>query len=398
MNATRPALARAIVPVVLAAGTALLFSWALTLRFTTPEPFEDFRFHNHAAAEMAAGGPLELPHPLYHILAAALAAVFGLAVPWAGMTVAVLSQVAVALIAWFDLRGAAGGRVVLAAAVAFGLTVVAPLNGLTPASREFYFGYLFPNALHNPTIILLRPLALALFLACAGCLTAKAAPSSARAVGLALLTVVCALAKPSYLICLLPALAGSWLMEGRPIDRRWSVLALAVIVPGVLVAAAQAGFTLTTDRMEPTTIVFAPLEVVFMHTRRDVAMVAVKLLLSIVFPLAVAAAFAREAVRDAALRLAWLAFLAGTAYAYGLAETGPRMTHGNFLWSGQAAAAILFAASARFAMQRTAQGAGIGPTRGASLALCAVSLSLHLAAGISNLGRFVRTAPRFFQE
>jgi hypothetical protein len=384
MHATRPAFASAIVPVVLAAGTALLFLWALTLRFTTLEPFQDFRFHNQAAAAMAAGAPLVLPHPLYHILVAALAATFGLAVPWAGMTVAVLSQTAVVLIAGFDLRAAAGGRVARAALSAFGLTLVAPLNGLTPASREFYFGYLFPNALHNPTIILLRPLALALFLACAACLTAKAAPPPARAVGLALLTILCALAKPSYLICLLPALAGAWLLEGRPTDRRWSVLALAVIVPGALVAAAQAWFTLTTDRMEPTTIVLAPLQVVFMHTRRDVPLVAVKLLLSIVFPLAVTAAFAREAVRDGALRLAWLAFFAGTAYAYGLAETGPRMIHGNFLWSGQAAAAVLFAASARFALARRAAPA-------ARLALCAAAFVLHVASGIGYLTHFART-------
>jgi hypothetical protein len=380
-----------LVPTLLAAVTAVAFGWILTLRLTTPEPFQDFRFHNKTAAELAAGGPLALPHPLYHILVAGLAAVSGLAIPWAGMALAVLSQTAVALVAWFDMRAAAGGRGMVAAMVAFGLTLAAPLNWLTPASREFYFGYVFPNALHNPTIVLLRPLALALFLACAACLTAKAPPSRAYAVGLGALTIACALAKPSYLICLLPALAAAWLLQGRPADRRWWALAAGVIVPGLLVAGAQAWFTLSTDRMEPTTIVFAPLKVVFMHTKRDAAMVALKLLLSIVFPLAVAAAFAREALQDAGLRLAWLTFLAGTVYAYGLAESGERAIHGNFLWSGQAAAAVLFAASGRFLLARRRQGPQ-GRARGAA---CALAFLLHVASGIGYAWHFARTGEPF---
>jgi hypothetical protein len=395
MHAPRRAPKSAIAATLVAAVAALFFSWVLTLRFTTPEPFQDFRFHNQVAAEMAAGAPLELPHPLYHVLAAALAAATGFPVSWAGMAVAVLAQAGLALVAFLGLRAAAGGRAALAAVAALGLTVVAPLFWFTPASREFYFGYLFPNALHNPTIILLRPLALGLFLACAVVLAGGAAPRPARTAGLALLTVSCALAKPSYLICLLPALGLAWLREGLPRDRRWSALLLGVLVPGALVAAAQAWFTLTTDRMEPTTIAFAPLEVVFLHTRRHVPLVAAKLALSIAFPLAVAALFAREAARDAALRVAWLAFLAGAFYAYGLAETGPRITHGNFLWSGQAATAVLFAASARFALGRIRAAGRDGHGARLRLAACAVAFALHVASGLGYAVRFARTGQGF---
>ena len=380
---------------MVAAGAALLFSWVLTLRFTTSEPFQDFRFHNEVAVAVAAGAPLELPHPLYHILAAALAAATGFPVPWAGMAVAVLAQAALGLVAFLGLRAADPGRVAVPAAAALGLTLVAPLFWPTPASREFYFGYLFPNAFHNPTIILLRPLALGLFLACAVVLGGGAEPRPARTAGLALLTVSCALAKPSYLICLLPALGLAWLLDGLPRNRRWSALVLGVLVPGALVTAGQAWFTLTTERMEPTTIAFAPLEVVFLHTRRDVPLLAVKLALSIVFPLAVAAAFARQAARDAALRVAWLAFLAGAFYAYGLAETGPRRTHGNFLWSGQAAAAVLFAASARFALARNRAGGRDEHGARLRLAACAAAFALHVASGLGYAVHFARTGQGF---
>jgi hypothetical protein len=170
-----------------------------------------------------------------------------------------------------------------------------------------------------------------------------------------------------------------------------------VAVPGALLVAAQVWFTFRTTTMAPAEVVLAPLSVVFLYTRRSVPMVAVKLVLSVVFPLAVALGFRREAWRDVPLRLAWLAFLAGTAYAYGLAETGPRRVHGNFLWSAQVANLVLFAASVRFALARAGDAE---PRRGrtAVLALCAVAFALHVASGASNLARFVRTGPRYFDS
>jgi hypothetical protein len=389
MHVPSPRAASLAAALALAAAVAALFAWAMTVGFTTPEPFQDYRFHNELAVEMAGGAPLEVPHPLYHALVAALAA-GGLSPPWSGMAVALAAQVALALIVFADLRVAARGAVVRAAVTAAGLTVVAPLNWLTPASREFYFGYLFPNAIHNPTIVLLRPLSVALFVCVVALFTAEAEAGRGRIAGAAALTIACALAKPSFVICLLPALGVAWLLEGRPLDRRWRTVILGVMVPGGLVAAAQAAFTLTTDRMEPATIVLAPLKAVFMHTKDDAALVAAKLALSIVFPLAVAAAFFGDARRDRALRLAWLAFAAGAFYAYFLAEAGPRMIHGNFLWSGQAAAAVLFAASARFALARGAAGAAR-----ARLGLCAAALALHVASGLQYLVHFARTAVAF---
>jgi hypothetical protein len=383
-----PLLAAAAVGAALAVVVGGFFSWVMTVGFSTAEPFPDYRFHTGVAMSMAAGAPLAVPHPLYHALVAAGART-GLSPAHAGMAVAVLAQVALALIAYADLRRVDEGAAVRPALVAAALTVVAPVYALTPGSREFYFGYLFPNAVHNPTIVLLRPLALALFLAAAFLLTNADARARQRAAAAAL-TLACALAKPSYLICLLPALAAAWLLDGLPRDRRWTAVALGVIVPGALIVAAQAWFTLTSDRMEPTTIVLAPLKVVFMHTKRNVPLVAMKLLLSILFPLAVVAAFGREAIRDRALRLAWLAFGAGAFYAYFLAETGPRMIDGNFLWSGQAAAAVLFAASARFALARSSDPAAQG-----RLAACGAVLGLHVACGLFYLVRFGRTAVGF---
>lgn len=392
MHATGRRPTRVLGATLVAAVAATFFAWVMTVGFATAEPFDDFRIHSALTARLLAGGPFAVPHPLYHLLAAGLSLLPGLTVPWAGMVTAILAQAALAAVAFLALRAATGARVGAAALAALGLTVVAPLNVLASSPGESYFGYLFPNVLHNPTVALLRPLALALYLACAAVLAESLAPTRARTAALATLTLACGLAKPSYLICLLPALALAWLFAGDRRHRRWRALALGVVAPGALLTAVQAVFVLTTEEMEPGGIAFAPLRVVFFHMGKDPGVVAAKLALSAVFPLAVAVCFARDAARSPALRLAWLGFLAGLCYAYGFAETGPRAVHGNFLWSGQVSLLVLFAASARLLLVLATRGA-----RRAAVAVCAGTLLLHVASGAAHAVRFAHEGPWYLR-
>jgi hypothetical protein len=392
MQPTAPGPRRARDAAVVAAVAAVFFAWAMTLRFTTAEPFEDFRFHNVLTTGLLAGDPLAVPHPLFHLLSAGFAILTGLAVPCAGMTVAVLGQASLAAIAFVDLRDAGGDRLETAL-VALGLALVAPLNVLASSPGESYFGYFFPNILHNPTIALLRPLALALLLACGAVIAGSLAPTPGRTAALAALAFACGLAKPSYLICLLPALALTWLLGGARRDERWKALSLGVAVPGALIAVGQAVFAFSGERMGPGGIAFAPLEVVFLHMRHDVGLVAAKLALSAVFPLAVAACFARHAVRSPAVWLAWLGFLAGASYAYLFAETGPRAVHGNFLWSGQVSLLVLFVASARLLVARAMAG-----DRRLLVAVCAAALALHVASGLGHAVRFAAEGPWYLRD
>ena len=67
------------------------------------------------------------------------------------------------------------------------------------------------------------------------------------------------------------------------------------------------------------------------------------------------------------------------------------MIHGNFLWSGQAAAAVLFAASARFALEE----ARARPGARVRLAACAAAFLLHVASGVDYAVHFARTGEGF---
>jgi hypothetical protein len=401
LSAEAPTRARLFEAGTVLAG-CLAFAWTASQGFTTWVPFQDYRYHAAVAGRLWSGQPLEIPHPLFHWLTAALHRLWpGAGLPAAGFVVVLLAQAAVLLLLFRRMRrdlASWGGpwTCVVAALLAVGLTVLAPLHFLIPGRREFYFGYLFPNTYHNPTVLLVRPWALLLSGACAAAWLSGRRLDGRRTALLAALTVVSALAKPSHLICFIPAVAATWLMERllrRDPSPSWTPI-LGIVLPGTAMVAWQWWFTQASGHMEESRLVWAPFAAVFQHTRPDVPLVLLKLVLSILFPVWVAATRWRAAVRDQELRLAWATFACGALYAYGLAESGPRLAHGNLLWSGQVAAFVLFAVSTGvFARQ-----IGLEPPRerrGPRLAVGAALFALHVAAGVAYAVRFVRTGQAF---
>jgi len=103
------------------------------------------------------------------------------------------------------------------------------------------------------------------------------------------------------------------------------------------------------------------------------------LLLSIAFPLGVAAACRPGSLRNGPLMLAWLVFGIAAAYGYLLAEAQPNRGDGNWLWSGQVALFVLFAESVLFLRSR---GRGASPPTRPWRQACAVVFALHLACGL----------------
>lgn len=390
MPEASPRIERGVVaaPLIAALLGGVVFGAILTNGFTTGEAFGDFAVHNERAARLAAGGRLEMPHPLYHSLVVALHALlprtdFGTA----GLLVVVAAQVLLVLAVYAALRSGLGPGArrspLAAAALALPLCLVAPIYVLTRGRRQRYFGYVYPNTFHSPTMILLRPLALGLFVACAAVLSDRRAPAAL----LATLTVACGLAKPNYLICLVPALLLMAIADRAPgASGRWRALTAYVLAPAVILLALQAWFTLATDRMRPSELAWAPLAVIASYVPDRLPLIAAKLLLSILFPLTVLLAFPGELRREPALRLAWLAFAIGAVYSYGFVELGPRLADGNFLWCGQVTLFVLFVASARTLLGLTPD----WPRYALRIAACAVALLAQLASGLAFAWRLVQ--------
>ena len=91
-------------------------------------------------------------------------------------------------------------------------------------------------------------------------------------------------------------------------------------------------------------VILAPFHMTGFFAPTDFVTLAWRLVASVLFPLAAVACF--PSVRaDRRVQIGWATFLIGAAFGYLLAEGG-RAGDGNFLWSGQLAAFVLFVATA----------------------------------------------------
>lgn len=348
---------------------------ALTRPVLQAGPQGDFTWHMRSARRAWQQGRLETPHFLYPVLTIAVRRTK--LVDWdeAAELVPVAFQGLLAVVLLRGLRRGIPATTPFAGAGAVALTLalmtVTPVTFASWPRHNLYYGYLGINTYHNPTMYLLRPLALLLWLRMTLALAPHGPPATKGAMAAtAALSVLCALAKPSYGIALLPALvlAGAWQWwRGRRADLR--LILLGFVLPTGVVLAWQFGFSFAAGT---DALAWAPLEVMarFPGTPARVA-------LTVVFPAVAYLTHFQRARRDPALNLAWLTFAVGAAYAYLLAEAGNRVEHANLVWSGQISAFVLFVASALFVLRE----GGIG-SKPPVLAACAAAFVLHFVSGV----------------
>lgn len=353
---------------------------------------DDYRSHLRAVGWLVQGQPfrdfvVDWPHCLFHVLTLwTYQLIPGITVIEAGIVVALAAYLAGAL-ASYVLLSLLAGRAhglrasLLLAALALALMLVAPVNLLTPDNR--YLGYLVPHAYHNPTMVVLKPAALAVFyLACRFFDPRPLGRPLAWGLAAGVATILCVLAKPSYLMALAPALAlaAAYARQARrPVH--WRPLLFGILLPLTLVMGLQARL-LSAKRG----VLIAPLAVFHEWDRildpATTEHLALKLLLSILFPLAVYLAWLPETRRTFHLNLAWLSFAVGAAYTYLLAEPPPDTGNGNFTWSAQITVFVLFVASTAFLLERARQPGARPLATTAGLALLSVLFGLHFVCGL----------------
>lgn len=236
-------------------------------------------------------------------------------------------------------------ELLLGALLAFLLLTIAPLApDLFTRPSGVLFGYFPANPHHNPTNMIVSFYALAtLWLA----MRAYDLPrvDGGFVVLAAVLVVLSALAKPSWLAAFLPALVAYsvWRLFTRqyvPI----STLLIGFVLPSVFVLAWQ--YTTPFWLADSSYLALEPF--VYMTLRGDTLLtLAAKLLLSLMFPLAMLVAYARALRSDVSWQLAWLTFSVGIAQAYLLMMDGvPDVrTSGNWTWGALLGAFVLFVVS-----------------------------------------------------
>lgn len=311
----------------------------------------DYQMHLRAAYELLNDGVLKSSHFLYQLII-----IFFQQLPGSDWTISGLLAVLVPavitnlLIYWGGRRsGVSEGWSAFAAIT---LTIVSPLTLFFPWDQIIYMGYIGINTYHNPTIWLLKPFALGTVFLLLRIIREEQQPKVAEVVALAFLVVLSALAKPNFLIALLPALLILVLCDLKVLRHRAWVVALAVFLPGFAVLGWQYMLTYSMEQVGfysgNSGIIFAPLKVMEHYSKWLLP----KALLSIVFPLAVVIGYGKKALSNRGIRLAWLIFIIGATYGYLLAESGPRIYQANFFWSGQIGLFILFVNSLLFVLSQ----------------------------------------------
>ena len=352
----------------------------------------DYVTHVGMAEALYRKGEIVTPHFLYHLLVAGvyatrMASSFLLAGRLVVIGAYALTGVVVYGALWVVFHGDRRiGRAPVLLAATGALLVAQPIQH----TLWVQIGYLWNEPYNAPTYTLLRPFAMGAFFLTVQFLFGRRRPGWRILIVFFLTVAAGTLAKPSYLMCLLPAaalLALLRILRRAPVSPGALLIGLALPACAVLswqYLRAYSGDPGLTEYQD--TIVWAPLRVM-RHWATDLHW---KLLASVAFPLAVLLLHWKTALRDGMIQLAWLTFFFGASYAYLLSET-IRWTHGNFVWSAYISLSMIFIASMIFWLRQVS-----AVSQGSWLWLrelaCLGVLSAHVVAGVVMDEHYLRFA------
>ncbi|MDX2161380.1 MAG: hypothetical protein SF162_08665 [bacterium] len=303
-------------------------------------------------------GRLIVPHVLFPVSAYAVSSLMNLPPVSGGLVIGVLAHVLAGLIVYGILRGlmpARPGALWLCAALSIALSIAYPVTFFTYPT--VYHGYITPTVWHNPTLAVLKPFTLPLFLVASRSVllphTAYVYTASGFQIGFtAALSVVALFAKPSFTLVLLPALIVAAMYQrvrGERVEWRWFILGF--VLPSVIGLAVQ--YALTFGGAESgSSIAFAPFAYINRFLGDNPAAVVIALIGSLAYPGVVYIAYRAAARGDALLNVAWIALVFALVQYYFLAETGSRANDGNWVWGAHAAMFVLYTVSTAFVLRQ----------------------------------------------
>jgi hypothetical protein len=352
-------------------------------------PLSDYLTHAKYIKEWVEKGVLATPHFLNSTLTLAVKAVFpSLEYVVAELIVSGIMYALAAIAVYRTLRWTA--PTVAArhpnwlALAGLTLLLVEPITVFTFVGSNLYEGYFHPaNVYHNPTILILKPLAL-VSLSYLVYLMSAADLSPARAWTLAIvlfvLVVLATLAKPNFTMCLVPAAVFACAIDPG-LRRSWHAWLAAVMtaIPGILILGWQYVLTYQQPGAD-SVVVFHPFVMV-----RDLEHIAwLKFISSIAFAACTLVLYWRRAWQNLALRLAWLTCAVAFLYYYTLAEGGGRMPHDNFGWCCQISLFVLFVVTFGFLLETGAhiRDEKTSPFTALAPAVCWTLYGMHLACGL----------------
>ncbi len=365
----------------------------------------DQYFHREIAENMVREGTLLTPHFIYHVFVIALQVLTQnwmfsaflanlLSQAFLGCLIYVLLRLSLRRLGHERFHGLLGQ--VICAFFALALVILAPNFLLIDwvglgTEQPLLLGFINPTVYHNPTTVVLRPLTLILyFFIVTYALNTPRSISLKQQLGLIvlgfILTVLCGLSKPNYILAMFPIL-GLWVVWSwfRGTRASLGIILLGVLLPSVLSLGWQFYFTYLnpTEQLAGGGIVFAPFEAVLGLAGGSRATMVLRFFVSLLFPLSILILYFQQVRRSKPMVFAWLTFGVGCALMYLLAESGDRMYHGNFFWSAYITNFILFFASVQFLLEYwVTRPTVVSPQRDWRLIVVMLFFGAHVVHGI----------------
>ena len=376
---------------LLGAAIASLFCLA-----ASRDVFIDFSMHARFS-ELMAQKAFYPPHFLYHGLSILVHALTTFSLLKAGYLVVWTSVLLSFLISFYYLASETKEiPISVVSLLCLSIFFYHPIPIAYLSDQHLYFGYIAANVFHNPTILLLKPLALIHFFFSLSLLNKRNVPVT-QTVLLALLTVITLIAKPSYILSFLPAVllffAWDYISNPRAQTINYRSFCYSTLIPATAFLTGQFIHTYLTQSGEGLTI--APLS--FFRLTSHPASLLPKLISSVAFPLAILFTFFESVKNRSDFRLAVLNLFFSLFYNYCVVEKGIRFSHGNFTWSAQISLFILVLVCLRIFLEQLKpillEKASTDHSRW-GIATCWITLGAHSLAGLvwllSNLipGRF----------
>ncbi|PHR30076.1 MAG: hypothetical protein COA36_01450 [Desulfotalea sp.] len=309
----------------------------------------DFITHARVAERMLVGGPMP-PHFLYQYLLIGLHKISGLSFFQSTYVVVFLMVFFTFLVAYRGLRGTKHEVIYLVLATTF-LLVSHPIPIVFPYDRHLLYGYIASNVYHNPSILLLKLIAITHFLLL--CRLLKEERWSSRSwldiALIAVLTAVSTIAKPNYVIVLLPGLCILLYLNRKNhcfFKRGAVVSVVSAIVPAIAILVWQ--YIAFYTGHSGNTIGVSLLEVFYINSSGWTLVP--KLVGSIAFPLALLAVTREKIIQDIEFQLSSAMFVISLFFAYVLVDNvaGRGTGAGNFWWSAQIAHFLLLFVCIKF--------------------------------------------------
>lgn len=414
--------------ILLMIGAAVVFYAAYKVSYVSV----DYGIHVGIAEELDWSDPVQMfkehPEPIWHLLVRAAMIIGGFdGKRAAGLVSGGLCALTYLLAAHFLYR-AVGRDAITARDTAVNLSVKASAagspgsgSGLSVAGTAIitlilslsgavfvpwfndkpFLGQGSPNPWHNPTTIMVRPIALVIMVLVMGeCLRVQRGGFRKgqglriwKGILIAVLLVLSNLSKPSFVQIFYPAiflLMFLWLFVYRFRNFPLGMQLLVCCIPSVGLMGMQflSAFYGTTNS-DSAGVMIAPFKVAGLYTPN----IAVSTLLVLAFPLLVSLCSIARRTFDWTDAFAWFMLLAGMAEKFLLAEGGSRMYHGNFNWGYILGLYLLWFVSMRdYAAWFCVMRDGGSRSRGSSgagkvfsylaFAICGIVLLQHLFSGI----------------